>query len=141
MSKSLAERLQEKLESQTSEIASLTDNELKKLSAHVQSSVTAELNDIRTTIQQHTSGIVDDLPPLKWIVLGTWAALIVSLILTSFLLWRSTQPPPPPIVPEPFETFQSEGQNYLLIPNEAQPAECQDSSGAKRLCLRLPMEN
>ena len=43
MSKSLAERLQEKLEGQTAEIAALTDSELKKLSAHVQSSVTGEL--------------------------------------------------------------------------------------------------
>ena len=141
MSKSLAERLQEKLEDQTAEIAALTDSELKKLSAHVQSSVADELNDIRIVIDRHTNGILNDLPPLKWIVLGTWVALIVSLSLTGFLLWRSTQPPPPPVAPEPFETVQREGQNYLLIPNKAQPVKCQDSSGTERLCLRLPMEN
>ena len=141
MSKSLAERLQEKLEGQTAEIAALTDSELKKLSAHVQSSVADELSDIRIVIDRHTNGILHDLPPLKWIVFGTWAALIVSLMLTSFLLWRSTLPPPLPIAPEPFETFQSEGQTYLLIPNEAKAMKCQDSSGAERLCLRLPMEN
>ena len=141
MSKSLAERLQEKLEGQTAEIAALTDSELKKLSAHVQSSVADELSDIRIVIDRHTNGILNDLPPLKWIVFGTWAALIVSLMLTGFLLWRSTQAPPPPIAPEPFETFQSEGQNYLLIPNEAKAMKCQDSSGAERLCLRLPVEN
>ena len=141
MSKSLAERLQEKLEGQTAEIAALTDSELKKLSAHVQSSVTGELNKIRIAIDRTTTGILDDLPPLKWILATTWAALIVSLMLTGFLLWRSTQPPPPPIAPKPFETFQSEGENYLLIPNEAKPVKCQDSSGAERLCLRLPMEH
>ena len=141
MSKSLAERLQEKLEGQTAEIAALTDSELKKLSAHVQSSLDEELSDIRIVIDRHLGGIANDLPVLKWTLFGTWAALIVSLMLTGFLLWRSTQAPPPPIAPEPFETFQSEGQNYLLIPNEAKAMKCQDSSGAERLCLRLPMES
>ena len=79
MSKSLAERLQEKLEGQTAEIAALTDSELKKLSAHVQSSVTGELNKIRIAIDRTTNGILDDLPPLKWILATTWAALIVTL--------------------------------------------------------------
>ena len=141
MSKSLTERLQEKLEGQTAEIASLTESELKRLSEHVQSSVTAELNDIEIAIVQARHSIMAEFPSLKWIVGTTWAALIVSLMLTGFLLWRSIQPPPPPIAPEPFETFQSEGQNYLLIPNEAKPVKCQDSSGAERLCLRLPMEH
>ena len=141
MSKSLAERLQERLEGQTAEIAALTDSELKKLSAHVQSSLDEELSDIRIVIDRHLGGIANDLPVLKWTLFGTWAALIVSLMLTGFLLWRSTQPPPPPIAPKPFETFQSEGENYLLIPNEAKPVKCQDSSGAERLCLRLPMEH
>lgn len=141
MSKSLAERLQEKLAGQTAEIAALTDSELKKLSAHVQSSLDEELSDIRIVIDRHLGGISNDLPVLKWTLFGTWAALIVSLMLTGFLLWRSTQPPLPPVAPEPFETFQSEGQTYLLIPDEAKAMKCQDSSGAERLCLRLPMEN
>lgn len=140
MSKSLAERLQEKLEGQTTEIAALTDSELKKLSAHMQSSVTDELNEIEIAIVQARHSIMAEFPSLKWIVSMTWAALIVSLSLTGFLLWRSTQPPPPPTAPEPFETFQSEGWNYLMIPQGADPAKCQDSSGAERLCLRLPQE-
>ena len=141
MSKSLAERLQEKLKDQTAEIAALTDSELKKLSTHVQSSVADELNDIRIVIDRHTTGILNDLPPLKWIVFGTWGALIVSLMLTGFLLWRSTQPPPPPIAPEPFETFQSEGQNYLMVPDGAEAARCMNRNGQEQVCLRLPMEN
>lgn len=95
----------------------------------------------RIVIDRHLGGIANDLPVLKWALFGTWAALIVSLMLTGFLLWRSTQPPPPPVAPEPFETFQREGQTYLLIPNEAKAMKCQDSSGAERLCLRLPMED
>lgn len=141
MSKSLAERLQEKLEGQTAEIAALTDSELKKLSAHVQSSLDEELSDIRIVIDRHLGVIANDLPVLKWTLFGTWAALIVSLMLTGFLLWRSTQPPPPPIVPEPFETFQSEGQNYLLIPDKAEPSRCTNRKGQEQICLRLPMEN
>ncbi|MFB2533570.1 hypothetical protein ACEYYA_15535 [Paracoccus sp. p3-h83] len=141
MSKSLAERLQERLEGQTAEIAALTDSELKKLSAHVQSSLDEELSDIRIVIDRYLGGIANDLPVLKWTLFGTWVALIVSLMLTGFLLWRSTQAPPPPVAPEPFETFQSEGQNYLLIPDAAKAMKCQDSSGAERLCLRLPVEN
>ncbi|MFV0515714.1 MAG: hypothetical protein ACK5MY_19040 [Jhaorihella sp.] len=141
MSKNLAARMQERLDGQTAEIASLTDSELKKLSAHVQSRVSAELNEIEIAIAQALSGIMDEMPRLKWIVGMTWAALIVSLMLTGFLLWRSTQPPPPPAVPQPIETFQSEGRNYLMIPNDAEPTRCRDSSGAERLCLRLPMEN
>ena len=141
MSKNLAARVQERLDGQTAEIASLTDSELKKLSAHVRSRVSAELNNIEIAISQATNGIMDDLPRLKWIVGVTWAALIVSLMLTGFLLWRSTQPPPPPVAPEPFEAFQSEGENYLLAPNGSKPVKCQDSSGTERLCLRLPMEN
>ena len=141
MSKSLAERLQEKLEGQTVEIAALTDSELKKLSAHVQSSVTGELNKIRIAIDRTTNGILDDLPPLKWILATTWAALIVSLMLTGFLLWRSTQPPPPPIALEPFETFQSEGKNYLLVPDGAEAVRCTNRNGQEQVCLRLPMEN
>lgn len=141
MSKSLAERLQERLEGQTAEIATLTDSELKKLSAHVQSSLDEELSDIRIVIDRHLGGIANDLPVLKWVLFGTWAALIVSLMLTGFLLWRSTQVPPPPVAPEPFETFQSEGQTYLLIPDAAKAMKCQDSSGTERLCLRLPMED
>lgn len=141
MSKSLTERLQEKLKDQTAEIAALTDNELKKLSEHVTQSVAAELNGIEIVISRSVSGMTDDLPRLKWIVGGTWAALIVSLMLTSFLLWRSTQPPPPPIAPEPFETFQSDGQNYLMVPDGAEAARCTNRSGQEQVCLRLPMEN
>ncbi|MFB2596121.1 hypothetical protein ACEYYB_14895 [Paracoccus sp. p4-l81] len=141
MSKSLAERLQEKLEGQTAEIAALTDSELKKLSAHVQSSLDEELSDIRIVIDRHLGGIANDLPVLKWTLFGTWAALIVSLMLTGFLLWRSTQATPPPIAPEPFETFQSEGQTYLLVPNGAEAARCTNRSGQEQVCLRLPMEN
>ena len=141
MSKSLTERLQEKLKDQTAEIAALTDSELKKLSEHVTQSVAAELNGIEIVISRSVSGMTDDLPRLKWIVGGTWAALIVSLMLTSFLLWRSTQPPPPPIAPEPFETFQSDGQNYLMVPDGAEAARCTNRSGQEQVCLRLPMEN
>ena len=141
MSKSLAERLQEKLEGQTAEIASLTESELKRLSEHVQSSVTAELSDIEIAIVQARHSIMAEFPSLKWIVGTTWAALIVSLILTGFLLWRSTQAPPPPIAPEPFETFQSDGQNYLIVPDGAEAARCTNRSGQEQVCLRLPMEN
>ena len=141
MTQSLTERLQEKLKDQTAEIAALTDSELKKLSEHVTQSVAAELNGIEIVISRSVSGMTDDLPRLKWIVGGTWAALIVSLMLTSFLLWRSTQPPPPPIALEPFETFQSEGKNYLLVPDGAEAVRCTNRNGQEQVCLRLPMEN
>lgn len=140
MTQSLNERLQAKLEDQTAEIASLTESELKKLSARVQSSVSAELSDIETAIARATSGMLDEIPRLKWIVGLTWAALMVSLCLMSFLLWRSAQTPPLPVAPEPFEVFRSEGRDYLMIPQGSNPAKCQDSSGAERLCLRLPQE-
>ena len=99
------------------------------------------IRPIRVVIDRHTNGILNDLPPLKWIVFGTWGALIVSLSLTGFLLWRSTQPPLPRIAPKPFETFQSEAQHYLLIPDGADLVRCQDSRGATRPCLCLPKEN
>ena len=136
MSKSLAERLQEKLEGQTAEIAALTDSELKKLSAHVQSSVTGELNKIRIAIDRTTNGILDDLPPLKWILATTWAALIVSLMLTGFLLWRSSQPLRV-VADMPLETFQSEGQSYLVVPENATPLQCTTPSGRKAICLHM----
>ena len=141
MTRSLAERLHERLESQTAEIAALTESELQKLSQRVSASVSTELTEIEIAIARATHGIRSALPQLKWILGLTWGALIVSLMLTGFLLWRSTQVPPPPVTPEPFETFQSEGQTYLLIPDAAKAMKCQDSSGTERLCLRLPMEN
>ena len=136
MSKSLTERLQEKLKDQTAEIAALTDNELKKLSEHVTQSVAAELNGIEIVISRSVSGMTDDLPRLKWIVGGTWAALIVSLMLTGFLLWRSSQPLR--VVEDmPLETFQSEGQSYLVVPENATPLQCNTPSGRKAICLHM----
>ena len=136
MTRSLAERLHERLESQTAEIAALTESELQKLSQRVSASVTSELKDIEIAIVQSTHGIRNALPSLKWILGLTWGALIVSLMLTGFLLWRSTQP----LRIEadmPLETFQSEGQSYLVVPENAKPLQCTTPSGRKAICLHM----
>ena len=136
MTRSLAERLHERLESQTAEIAALTESELTRLSRRVTESVTSELNDIEIAIVQSTHGITNALPSLKWILGLTWGALIVSLSLTGFLLWRSSQPLR--IVADmPLETFQSEGQNYLVVPENAKPLHCTTPSGRKAICLHM----
>ena len=136
MTRSLAERLHERLESQTAEIAALTESELTRLSTRVSASVTSELNDIEIAIVQATHGIRNALPQLKWILGLTWGALIVSLMLTCFLLWRSSQPLR--IVADmPLETFQSEGQSYLVVPENATPLQCTTPSGRKAICLHM----
>ena len=136
MTRSLAERLHERLESQTAEIAALTESELTRLSRRVTESVTSELNDIEIAIVQSTHGITNALPSLKWILGLTWGALIVSLILTGFLLWRSSQPLR--IVEDmPLETFQSEGQSYLVVPENAKPVHCTTPSGRDAICLHM----
>ena len=136
MTRSLAERLHERLESQTAEIAALTESELTRLSRRVTESVTSELNDIEIAIVQSTHGITNALPSLKWILGLTWGALIVSLMLTGFLLWRSSQPLR--IVEDmPLETFQSEGQSYLVVPENAKPLRCTTPSGRTAICLHL----
>ena len=136
MTRSLAERLHERLESQTAEIAALTESELTRLSRRVTESVTSELNDIEIAIVQSTHGITNALPSLKWILGLTWGALIVSLMLTGFLLWRSSQPLR--IVADmPLETFQSEGQSYLVVPENATPLQCTTPSGRKAICLHM----
>lgn len=137
MTQSLAERLHERLESQTAEIAALTESELQKLSQRVSESVTTELKEIEIAIARSTYRITNELPPLYWIVGLTWAALIVSLSLTGFLLWRSSQPVRI-IADTPLETFQHEGQTLMLIPVDAEPVKCLDTSGVDRICLRLP---
>lgn len=134
MNGTLAERLQAKLDDQTTEIAELTDRELKKLSKHVKQSATVELNGIENAIAKATDRMLDELPRLKWIVGATWAALIVSLALTGFLLWLSTQPLP---LPNGFSEFQSQGQRYLMLPNGSAPLKCQDAGGAERTCLQM----
>lgn len=136
MTRSLAERLHERLESQTAEIAALTESELTRLSRRVTESVTSELNDIEIAIVQSTHGITNALPSLKWILGLTWGALIVSLMLTGFLLWRSSQPLR--IVEDmPLETFQSEGQSYLVMPENAKPVHCTTPSGRDAICLHM----
>ena len=66
----------------------------------------------------------------------TWGALIVSLSLTGFLLWHSSQPLR--IVADmPLETFQSEGQSYLVVPENATPLQCTTPSGRKAICLHM----
>ena len=136
MTRSLAERLHERLESQTAEIAALTESELTRLSRRVTESVTSELNDIEIAIVQSTHGITNALPSLKWILGLTWGALIVSLMLTGFLLWRSNQPLR--VVEDmPLETFQSEGQSYLVVPENATPLQCNTPSGRKAICLHM----
>ncbi|PAU92598.1 hypothetical protein CK240_17770 [Paracoccus salipaludis] len=136
MTRSLAERLHERLESQTAEIAALTENELQKLSRRVSASVSTELTEIEIAIVQSTHGIRNALPQLKWILGLTWGAMIVSLSLTGFLLWRSTQPLR--IVADmPLETFQSEGQSYLVVPENAKPLQCTTPSGRTAICLHL----
>lgn len=136
MTRSLAERLHERLESQTAEIAALTESELTRLSRRVTESVTSELNDIEIAIVQSTHGITNALPSLKWILGLTWGALIVSLMLTGFLLWRSSQPLR--VVEDmPLETFQSEGQSYLVVPENATPLQCTTPSGRKAICLHM----
>lgn len=136
MTRSLAERLQERLESQTAEIAALTESELTKLSQRVTESVSTELNSIETAIARSTRRITNELPLLYWIVGMTWAALILSLALTVYLLWHS----PPPLwssVGMPLETFQSEGQTLMILPDEARPVSCTTPSGQMAICLRL----
>lgn len=136
MTRSLAERLHERLENQTAEIAALTESELTRLSQRVSASVTSELKDIEIAISRSTRRITDELPSLYWIVGLTWAALIVSLLLTGFLLWRSSQPLR--IVADmPLETFQSEGQSYLVVPENAKPLHCTTPSGRTAICLHL----
>ena len=136
MTRSLAERLHERLESQTAEIAALTESELTRLSRRVTESVTSELNDIEIAIVQSTHGITNALPSLKWILGLTWGALIVSLMLTGFLLWRSSQPLRV-VADMPLETFQSEGQSYLVVPENATPLQCTTPSGRKAICLHM----
>ena len=136
MTRSLAERLHERLESQTAEIAALTESELTRLSRRVTESVTSELNDIEIAIVQSTHGITNALPSLKWILGLTWGALIVSLMLTGFLLWRSSQPLRV-VADMPLETFQSEGQSYLVVPENAKPVHCTTPSGRDAICLHM----
>ena len=136
MTRSLAERLHERLESQTAEIAALTESELQKLSQRVSASVSTELTEIEIAISQATHGIRTALPSLKWILGLTWGALIVSLMLTGFLLWRSSQPLR--VVEDmPLETFQSEGQSYLVVPENATPLQCTTPSGRTAICLHM----
>ena len=136
MTRSLAERLHERLESQTAEIAALTESELQKLSQRVSASVSTELTEIEIAIARATHGIRSALPQLKWILGLTWGALIVSLMLTAFLLWRSSQPLR--VVEDmPLETFQSEGQSYLVVPENATPLQCTTPSGRKAICLHM----
>ena len=136
MTRSLAERLHERLESQTAEIAALTESELQKLSQRVSASVSTELTEIEIAISRATYGIRTALPSLKWILGLTWGALIVSLMLTGFLLWRSSQPLR--VVEDmPLETFQSEGQSYLVVPENATPLQCTTPSGRKAICLHM----
>ena len=136
MTRSLAERLHERLESQTAEIAALTESELTRLSQRVTESVSTELNSIETAIARSTRRITNELPLLYWIVGMTWAALIVSLALTVYLLWHSP-PPPWSSVGMPLETFQSEGQSYLVVPENAKPLQCTTPSGRKAICLHM----
>ena len=136
MTRSLAERLHERLESQTAEIAALTESELTRLSQRVSASVTSELTDIEIAIVQATHGIRNALPSLKWILGLTWGALIVSLMLTGFLLWRSSQPLRI-IADTPLETFQSGGQTLMILPDEAKPVQCTTPSGQTAICLQL----
>ena len=136
MTRSLAERLHERLESQTAEIAALTESELPRLSQRVSASVSTELTEIEIAIARATHGIRSALPQLKWILGLTWGALIVSLMLTGFLLWRSSQPLR--VVEDmPLETFQSEGQSYLVVPENATPLQCTTPSGRKAICLHM----
>ena len=136
MTRSLAERLHERLESQTAEIAALTESELQKLSQRVSASVSTELTEIEIAIARATHGIRSALPQLKWILGLTWGALIVSLMLTGFLLWRSSQPLR--VVEDmPLETFQSEGPSSLVVPANATPLQCTTPSGRKAICLHM----
>ena len=136
MTRSLAERLQERLESQTAEIAALTESELQRLSSRVSASVSTELKEIEIAIIQSTHGIRNALPQLKWILGLTWGALIVSLALTGFLLWRSNQPLR--VVSETaLERIESEGQSYLVVPENAKPLQCTTPSGRRAICLHM----
>lgn len=137
MTRSLAERLQEKLSDQTAEIAAMTDSELKKLSEHVTQSVAAELNGIEIVIARSVNGMTDDLPRLKWIVGATWAALIVSLCLVIFSAWLSIQPRPVQVMPSGVRSFQSDGRTYLTVPEGIEPKTCLDGR-QEILCLLLP---
>ena len=136
MTRSLAERLHERLESQTAEIAALTESELTRLSQRVSASVTSELKDIEIAIVQSTHRITNELPSLKWILGLTWGALIVSLLLIGFLLWQSSQPPWSS-AGLPLEVFQSGGQTLMILPDEAKPVQCTTPSGRMAICLRL----
>jgi len=102
----------------------------------VSASVSTELTEIEIAIARTTHGIRSALPQLKWILGLTWGALIVSLSLTGFLLWRSSQPLR--IVADmPLETFQSEGQSYLVVPENAKPVHCTTPSGRDAICLHM----
>lgn len=134
MTQTLTARLAARLESQTAEIEALTAAELTKLAAGVRESANAALSSIELDILRRRDAIRGELPWLKWILFGTWAALIASLSLAGFLLWRSTASEPSRAS---FPTFSEEGQTYLVLPAGAETVPCR--SGSETLvCVVLP---
>ena len=97
-------------------------------------SANAALSSIELDILRRRDAIRGELPWLKWILFGTWAALIASLSLAGFLLWRSTASEPSRAS---FPTFSEEGQTYLVLPAGAETVPCR--SGSETLvCVVLP---
>ena len=140
MTQSLKERLAERLESQTAEIEAMTAAELKKLANAAQKHAATELARIESDIRAQNQKIGATLRQFSWmkgVVVGTWACLIVSLMLTGFLVWRSTVPP---MRTATLPTFtDAEGRSYVVLPFGSETSPCHSrTSGATLTCVELP---
>lgn len=133
MSKSLTERLQEKLVSQSAEIEIMTSAELKRLAMNLKRDCETVLNSTRADIQETTETLSVRLARLRRF--GHWwgMALIATwLMIGIFYAWQLMRPVQPQ-----GSTFTSKGQQYWIPPAGAEARTC-IRGNYRFLCVRLP---
>ncbi len=141
MTRSLTERLKDRLDSQTAEIEALTSSELKKLAASLKTASEAELRSTHSAIREAHERMRSDLLVLKRFGSWWWGALIVTwLAILGLLALLLRASPPETVGIELYQTFSYEGRTYLLLPEGTEAMVC--LQGELRVpCVALPQEN
>lgn len=141
MTRSLTERLQERLDSQSAEIEALTLSELKRLGESLRRASQAEFSSTESAISEMNARWSSQLESVNAIARWWWVGLIVTWVMVGVLsVWHSWTSGPSTAGIALYQTFTHEGRTYLMLPEGVEPLICRQ--GERRMpCVALPGGN
>ena len=138
MTRSLTERLQDRLASERLEIENLTGKELHRLGESLRHASSVEAHSTLTAIEDTHRRIRFEIETIQKFTRWWWVALIVTwMVIGGFYAWHWMRPRSAGI--ELYQTFEFRDRKYLLLPDGTQATTCRQSETAETFqCVLLP---